>query len=86
MDSCYIYARDSVRVEVSSDTVRIDRYIYRYRDRFKTDTLIRGDTVKSCASIDKTTTTNPKKNYWLPIALLIAMAAVVLLWVKKSTQ
>lgn len=86
MDSCYIYARDSVRVEVSGDTVRIDRYIYRYRDRFKTDTLIRGDTVRTCAYIDNRITTNPKKNYWLPIALLIAMAAVVLLWVKKSTQ
>ncbi|HOU67773.1 MAG TPA: hypothetical protein PKW49_04195 [Paludibacteraceae bacterium] len=76
-DSCYIYERDSVRVDIAGDTVRIDRYIYRYRDRFKTDTLIRGDTVRVCDYRNKiitkkeieTGTGNIAK--WFAILLLI---------------
>lgn len=54
-DSCYIYERDSVRVEVAGDTVRMERYIYRYRDRIKTDTLIRGDTITRTSYRDRET-------------------------------
>lgn len=54
-DSCYVH--DSVLVAVVGDTVRIERYNIQYRDRWRdrirTDTLLRTDTVTIVKEVDK---------------------------------
>ena len=78
-DSCYIYERDSVRVEVAGDTVRMERYIYRYRDRIKTDTLIRGDTITRTSYTDRETV--KQKDKWSNMWWLIIITCVgLVIW------
>lgn len=54
-DSCYVH--DSVMVAVVGDTVRIERYNIQYRDRWRdrirTDTLLRTDTITVVQQVSK---------------------------------
>lgn len=80
-DSCYIYERDSVRVEVAGDTVRMERYIYRYRDRIKTDTLIRGDTITRTSYTDRETVKQKDQSLWSNMWWLIIITCVgLVIW------
>ena len=80
-DSCYIYERDSVRVEVAGDTVRMERYIYRYRDRIKTDTLIRGDTITRTSYRDRETVKQKNQSSWSNMWWLIIITCVgLVIW------
>ena len=91
-DSVYIYSRDSVFMLVRGDTVVVDRWHVRYRDRLvvRVDSVTRVDSVFSEVRITEVVQPSRWQVFWaqfgkIALGLIIVYIAVksALKWLKK---
>lgn len=91
-DSVRIYSRDSVLMLVKGDTVLVDRWHVRYRDRIvvRVDSFTRIDSVLSEVRVTEVVQPSRWQVFWaqfgkIALALIIAYIAIksALKWLKK---